>query len=190
MKTKTSIILICVSLILLPIITIIFFWNSIKCSFFTFSLMDILNVISTILIGIVVTYYFSYTFSNSAKRLEIIVENLNSFQDYYVNIITTISNLNKKKISRELKQHLLRLFKFASNESYNLKKYLLIEIDDKEFLNKNFSEIDEEHITLKEIITDAPFEINQITENDIKYSTEHFYIIKQKIQQIKLHLYK
>jgi len=152
--------------------------------------MDILNVICTILIGFIVTIYFSYTYSNSAKRLEIIIENLNNFQDYYVNIIKTISDINRKKISMEIKKYLLRLFKFASIELHYLEKFLLDETIDKKFINKSFTEIESEHFSLKEIITDTAFESNQITENDIKYSTEHFYVIKQKIQQIKLHLYK
>jgi len=189
MKIKTSIIIASILIMLLIIVTIIF-WSSIKCSFFSYSLMDMLYVVCTILIGFIVTIYFSHTFSNSAKRLEIIVENLNNFQDYYVSIIKTISDINRSQISIETKKHLLKLFKFASIELNFLKEFLLNEIDDIEFINKIFSEIEKEHFSLKEVITDTPFVINQITEIDINYSTEHFYLIKQKIQKIKLRLYK
>jgi ABC-type multidrug transport system fused ATPase/permease subunit len=177
-------------LVALIIVTIVF-WNKVHDTFFSYTLSDIFNVILTIFIGVVVTSYFSLTFSHSEKRLEILIDSLNMLQGYYTDIINAFSDSTLKYLSETNKRHLVKIIRLASNEYSDLKAFFHdASIDERKF-NEIFSGIETKHFKLKEIITDVPFaKKRKVNDDDVEKATECYYLIKKNIQKIKLYLYK
>jgi len=190
MKLIKYVIIIFILLLILSIPTIIF-WEYVKEYFFNYSLLDLFSVFCIFFIGIVVTVYFSQAFSKSNKRRDIIIENLEDFNNYYKEITKIISYFNKKKLTDETKNYLIKLFKFASCELPYLLENIISENIDKKIVNSLFNKVKDEHFKFKEIITDSYFSKNRIiNEDDFNTSMKHYNEIKQNIQKIKLIIYK
>ena len=165
-------------------------WVDVKEGFFSFSISDIINLVSTGYIGIVVMVIFSTISDNSKKRLEIISENITMFQSYLESVLTTFSNSQNSLINEDSKGYILRSLRIASNEFTNIYDFLSVEKKDKETLML-LEIVKENLINFKQAITDKPFQIKyKVQESDIQYATDSHNKLRQNTQKIKMNLYK
>jgi hypothetical protein len=192
MKTGWKILLV-VIFIVFPLSLIIlacFKWTDVKENFFSFSIKDIITLVSTGYIGIVVMVVFSTISNNSRKRLEIISENITMFQTYLENVLTVFSNSQNTLINENSKGHILRSLRIAANEFTNINEFLKVEKNDKETIML-LEIVKENLITFKQVITDKPSIKNyKVSEKDIQNATETHNKIRHNTQKIKMNLYK
>jgi hypothetical protein len=186
-------ILLVVIFIVFPLFLIIlayFKWTDIKDNFFSFSIKDIITLVSTGYIGIVVMVVFSTISNNSRKRLEIITENLNMLQDFLGKTLNIFIESINSSINENTKNHLVQYIKIISIEYTTIKEFLKTEKNDK-ITNDLLKNIGVEFIRFKKVITDRPFQkeyiINEIDSQD---ATNAHNKIRQNTQRIKLNLYK
>jgi len=165
-------------------------WSDVEKIFFSFSISDIINLVSTGYIGIVVMVIVSTISDNSKKRLEIISENITMLQTCLENVLTTFSNSQNSIINENSKGHILRSLRIASNELTNINEFLTVEKKDKE-INMLLNIAKENLINFKQATTDKPFQIRyKVKESDIQYATDSHNKLRQNTQKIKMNLYR
>jgi len=171
------------------VIVACFNWNNIKSNFFTYSLSDIVGLLSAGYIGIIVMIVYSTISNNSIKRREIISENITMFLNYIENVLFIFSNCQNLPINNNFKKHIINRLRIASKEFSSIREYLLIEKIEKDII-LHIEIIKENLINFKQAITDKPFQKGyKVKENDIQYATDSYFKLKQNIQKIKMNLY-
>jgi len=134
-------------------------WCVIKSYFFSYSISDIINLISIGYIGIIVMVAFSTMSNNSMKRLEIISENLSMLQTYSENILIIFSNNLNSSIDQNSKGHIIRSLRIVMNEFTNINEFLTTEKRDKNTIIL-LKLVEENLINFKQTTTDKPFQKN------------------------------
>jgi len=191
MKIAWKILLIVFIIFPLSLIVIAFLkWTDVKKDFFSFSINDIINLVSTGYIGIVVMVMFSNISDNSKKRLEIITENLTMLQSNLSRTLNIFIENQNSQLNENTKNHLVRSIKIISMEYTTIKEFLKTERNDK-IITIQLKNIEIELMHFKKIITDRPFQKEyKINEIDIQEATDTYNKIRQNSQKIKLNLYK
>ncbi len=166
-------------------------WGQVSNSFFNYSFMDVINILVTCIFGFFLTILLVGKESSHAKKVEIIQLGLDSIIGIYRKIISFFDILKGRSLNESEKRFLIKIFKIASIEINNLDDYLKTCNIQNKALMDDTKQLKDFHFTFKELLTDKPFSNQYIlSENDITDSIQKYYLGKNLLHKIKLHLYK
>lgn len=181
----TSIAIICLFLGIL-IGSIFPTWYYFKTSFYDVKLIEIVQIVVTILIAFFATYFISSKINNNVKKREIASELLLKFQDNLTNVlelgyeyIALPDDIKRKKI--------VNMFKKAS--------MLLGIIIDVKKKNKSLIKYEEsfyeDFLKFKDALTDTPFgqKTPKYSEERIVQLHDNYEVLLKKLYECKINLY-
>lgn len=89
-------------------------WKDEISSFFDFSLLDCVNFLATMIIGVAFSYTISVSLQAETKKNTIYEESLSAASETARNIITYLENNSNKVITPEMRIHILAMFQILS----------------------------------------------------------------------------
>jgi hypothetical protein len=176
------------SVIIIPIIWItINNWETVKLTFFTYTFIDLVNVIVTILFGIVVSIYFSLLNNNYLKKTEILFGNMDSLIELFGDIKKSFENDEDSVITLQKQSYYIKIFRDTSKEISNIDQYINLYIKKNTQLQECIKTLEKYTRSMKVIITDKPFQKEyKVLKSDIYLSSERYFTIKACINKIKM----
>ena len=188
-KHNTLCIVLAISaVIIVPIVWIsVNNWGIVKNSFFTYTLMDLTNVILTILFGIVISVYFSLINNNYLKKAEILFGNMDSLIELFKDIKISFENDEDNILTTQKQSYYKKIFRDTSKEISNIEFYIKLCFKSSGKLEECMKILKDHTRNMKTVITDKPFEKGyKIVKNDIYLSNDKYFNIKACINKMKM----
>jgi hypothetical protein len=188
---RTLMIVAAVVLILgVPVYVTVQNWSSTAGNFFSYTFVDLYGIFVTVLIGTGITLFFTNRISNSSMRMGIIGANIDSLQEVQAAIIDKVKESGGKRLSRNDKLILVRLFRIASIETTNVHKYLKECCRTNKAIDEIIGSLKSDLLDFKSIVTDEPFQgSNVLSVNTGDRAINQYYDLKFNLQKLKLLLY-
>lgn len=104
---KKPLIIISIFVIVISIIFTYVFFQKIEQSFFSFSLVDIINLLITFIIGIAFTYFVTIEFQCETRKIDFTLNFFSMLENKMSDLIAFIGSDKKKSITKEFREIVL-----------------------------------------------------------------------------------
>lgn len=158
----------------------------ITCSLFDFSIIDVMSLLTSVIIGFGLTYLVSVSFSKESKKNEIIEESLTAIKDDFAYIMQQFMKLRNNMVTDNFRSFMLLVLKNVDKDiailmrlcakRNNMKqpvKALIKQRSDFNYLATG------DNLTTGQVLSDT----------FIEECSKKYYLIKQTISQCKVELY-
>lgn len=160
------------------------FKDNIK-NFFDYTLLDCVNIVSTLIIGFVFTYTISVSLQAESKKNEIFQECLSSASENARKIIIYLEENSNKTITNEIRMHILTMFQVLSAD---IATYIKL-CPNKNQLTAVQNELLQKRKDFNNFLTGDALAINKlITEKYLYKNIKAFYNLQNCIFKCKLEL--
>lgn len=186
MRKSFKIIIFLLSLVL--IIGAVFSLINIKHnnSLFNFSIIEVMSLLTSVIIGFGLTYLVSITFSKESKKNEIIEESLRDIKDDYNYLMQQFMKNRNNEITENFRNYVLIILKNIDKDISILMKLC----SDKSHMKKSIKDLIKRRSDFNYISTGDMFSVGlKINDVYLEKCSEKYYFIKQTLSQCKLELY-
>lgn len=168
-------------------IVVFFNFNKTKCSLFDFSIIDVMALLTSVVIGFGLTYLISVSLSKESKRNEIAIEIINAIKDDFAFIMQQLVKRRNIIIDNNIRSYFLLLSKNTDKDIAILKEIYeknsypkKIALDNLLIQRSNFNYI----LTGDDLVADVA-----ISEQFVDECAKKYYLIKQALFQCKFEIY-
>lgn len=152
----------------------------------SWSFFDVVELFLTGIIGIFIGYYLSVAYPVQLKRNELTSAHMDIILEDAKYIIKLTEQRKDKELSVADKKDLVKSFRMIHNDFLSLQK--IIQKHSKR-LEQKLNEILPQIHSFKAALTDKPFVDNTITYEDYEQAFDIYYLIKSKINFLKISLF-
>ena len=167
-------------------IFIVFNIKQLNCSLFNFSIIDVMSLLTSVIIGFGLTYLISISFSKENKKNEIIEESLKDIKEDYAHLMQQLMKYRNIKVSDNFRKYILVVLKNIDKDISILMRLC----SDKNHMKKSINNLIKKRSDFNYIVTGDMFLVGlEINDSYLEKCSEKYYLIKQSISQCKLELY-
>lgn len=165
---------------------IVFNIGRLNCALFNFSVIDIMSLLTSVIIGFGLTYLISVSFSRESKKNEIIEESLKDIRDDYSHLMHEFMRHRNCEVTENFRNYVLIVLKNIDREIAILKNLCI----ERTNMNKPIGRLIKIRFDFSFIASGDNLSTgNVISDSFIKHCSEKYYLTKQSISQCKLELY-
>lgn len=160
--------------------------EQLNCSLFDFSIIEVMSLLTSVIIGFGLTYLISISFSKESKKNEIIEESLQDIKEDYTHLMQQLMKYRNTKVSDNFRKYILIVLKNIDKDISILMRLC----SDKNHMKKSITNLIKKRSDFNYIVTGDMFSIGlEINDLYLEKCSERYYLIKQSITQCKLELY-
>ena len=158
----------------------------VKKSLFDFSIVEVMSLLTSVIIGFGLTYLVSVSFSRESKKNEVIEESLKDIKDDYGHLMQQFIKNRNTKITDNFRNYILMILKNIDKDISILVKLC----KDKPQMKKPIKDMIKKRSDFNYAATGDLFSTGLILKDSyLDKCTEKYYLIKQALTQCKLELY-
>lgn len=173
-------------LFLIVVILSVFKWNVLRSTFFSYSFIDIVNFVATLLIGFFLTYIIAVPLQKEIKEKDILSEAIIEVQKDLATIMEYLYEIKGQVITVQQREYILTLSKIIDKDISFLKNM--------SFRNKviegNISNIVKIRGDFSYILTGDNLVVNQaLPDVYLEACSLQYYQLKQQLMECRVNLY-
>lgn len=161
-------------------------WDMLKNTFFSYSLIDIANYITTLIVGFFLTYIIAVPFQKEIKEKDILSEAIIEVQNDLTTIMEYLYKIKGQMITDQQREYILTLSKITDKDI----NFLMNMSFKSKVIEKNISNIVKIRGDFSFILTGDNLVTNQpIADVYIETCSLQYYQLKQQLMECRVNLY-